>query len=186
MSDEVPSVVQSGPQTKFFLFGDVDSEMVSKFAEPFSQAIDEQKLLEKKVLTIYIQGPGGYVDAAQTILGLIHLAQSSGITVRTIALGEVASASSMIAVAGSPKHRYIAPHAEHVLHFGSAYTDGETPVEIERSTKRIKRHFKWIESFYTNRCDIPNLGKHLQYDQYYLTARQCLKYKLADKIIREL
>lgn len=183
--DETRFVAPPGPvvpgNTKFFLIGVVDDTLVDKFVGSFTQAIDEQKNLKNGRLTLYIQGPGGYWSACSTILSLIEIAKASGIVIRTVVTGEVASASSVIAVAGTPGHRYISDVAEHMLHYGWTSTEGETPMEIDRANEQAKRFFRAMAAHYAKHCAIPNLDKNFQYDQFYITAKQCLRWKLADK-----
>lgn len=186
--EETRYVANSGSgNTKFFLIGAIDPNLVDKFVGPFAQAMDEQaELKNPKPLTLYIQGPGGYYDSCTTILSLMNVAKNAGITIRTVVTGEVASASSMIAVAGTIGHRYIAPMAEHMLHYGWTTSEGESPMEIERSNAQAKRFFRQVARHYEQHCSIPNLNKNFEYDQFYVPAQQCLRWKLADQPLEKL
>jgi ATP-dependent protease ClpP protease subunit len=177
---------ESSADNRFYLLGEVDEDMQKLVADPILKSIQEQSILRDGKLQLIIQGPGGYWSVCSHILSLIDLAKAHDVVVETIVVGEVCSASSIIAVAGSKGHRYISPVAEHMVHYGSSYAYGASPTEMEREAGFTKRFFQNVEKHYRAHCKIPNLHEIIQHDSLFIPAGKCLKWGLADHYISRL
>ena len=177
---------ESSADNRFYLIGDVDDEMQKLVADPILKSIQEQTLLRDGKIELIIQGPGGYWSVCSHILALIELAKAHEVAVVTVVVGEVCSASSIIAVAGSKGHRYISKNAEHMVHYGSSYAFGASPTEMEREAGFTTRFFKNVEKHYRTHCRIPDLHKVIQHDSFFIPADKCLEWELADKYIDKL
>lgn len=185
MADEKKSktVVASN---RFYLLGVVDHDMQKEVAEPMLKAIQEQSLLREGKIKVFIQGPGGYWDVCNHILSLFEIAKAADVVVETIVVGAVCSASSIIAVAGTPGHRFISKTAEHLIHYGSSGAYGTSPTEIERDAAYSKRFMGHVEAHYKRNCSIPSLHSMLQHDNYWIPAQKCVEWKLADGFLNKM
>lgn len=176
----------TGSGNRFYLIGEVDEDMQKALAEPMLKAIQKQALLRDGNIKLVIQGPGGYWDAANHILALIDIAKANDVAVETVVVGEVCSASSIIAVAGTPGRRYIFKNAEHMIHYGQGGTLATSPTESDRYAQQLKRFFAAVEKHYKTHCKIPKLHEVLQQDYLFITAPDCIKWGLADHYITKM
>jgi ATP-dependent Clp protease protease subunit len=68
---------------------------------------------DERPLSLYINSPGGAVDAGFAIYDTM---QSLQCRVQTVAIGIAASMGQFLLTAGTPGHRYAAPHAQVLMH----------------------------------------------------------------------
>lgn len=171
----------------FYLLGDFDEDMKWRIILPLTKKIEELSKQKDATIDIYINSYGGYCDIMWHIVQLIELAKKKDIKVRTIVIGSAYSAASMTAITGTPGERYIDPRAEHLPHYGTAggYRV-RTPLQGERTAAHTRRHFKQLVDHYKKYSNIPDLEKHVKDDMYFIPAKSCIKYKLADKFVEEM
>lgn len=167
-------------EDNIFVIGDVDDDL-ERMTIPFSKAIAEQSKLKDGFIDVWVNSYGGYIHTIQHFIELIELAKREGIIVRTIVPGVAMSCGSLIAVTGTPGERYVAKHAEHLLHYGSVGSINETPVQVERSRKYADRNFKWIVNHYKKYTSVPDIEEKIADDAFFVPAKDCLKWKIADK-----
>jgi len=116
----------------FVLNGDIDSDSIGG---ALRWLVHENNKSERKVLTLYINSVGGYIDDA---FALIDLMRHSHHTIRTVGLGQVMSSAFMIFIAGTQGHRYIGQNALILSH---QYSD-----ELEGKHHDIKSYMKAAEA----------------------------------------
>ncbi len=181
-----PSNYVSG--NKFFVMHVFNKDLREGLLIPLTNKIDELGQLKNPApIEIYINSRGGDGWLCLSLIHLIELAKSRGITVRTIVTQAAFSAGSLLAVSGTPGERYISRTAEHCVHYGTQYGwPVTTPLQIERNTAYAKRWFKTIKETYEKYADIPELDKQLNDDSFFIPAAQCIKWGLADKYMEEL
>ena len=79
-------------------------------------------------ISLYVQSPGGSVDAGEAIMDTMKYIKSP---VSTIAVGSVASMGAMILASGEPGKRFALPNARIMIHQPSAGMQGKvTDMEI--------------------------------------------------------
>ena len=71
---------------------------------------------ELKKLIVEIHSPGGSVMGAWRIVGIIEEMRAHGIVVETRCYGLAASAGGILLIAGDIGSRFVAPHAEIMIH----------------------------------------------------------------------
>jgi ATP-dependent Clp protease protease subunit len=131
-------------------------------------------------LEFWINSEGGDAYRAFALVELISLAKQRGITVQTFVLAEAFSAGSMVAVAGSPGYRFVAPSGVYMIHYGEAEQTATSPIAAGRVAKANKDHFNRVLQHYKDHTKIPQLKRKMQDDFLYLTADQAIEYGLAD------
>lgn len=97
------------------------------------------------LLNLIITSPGGDLNAA---FALIDVMKGSTIPIRTIGLGQIASAGLMIFIAGHKGHRILTPNTSILSHqytwgaFGKEHELFATVKEFDLTTKKIIAHYK--------------------------------------------
>jgi len=86
-------------------------------------------------ISLYINSPGGSVTAGLAIYDTMRMIPND---VSTLAMGLAASMGQFLLTAGTPGKRYVLPHAEVLLHQGSAGLGGSA-IDIEIQAERLER-----------------------------------------------
>lgn len=98
-----------------------------------------------EMLNLIITSPGGDLNAA---FALIDVMRGSAIPVRTIGLGQIASAGLMIFIAGEKGQRILTPNTSILSHqyswgaFGKEHELFATVKEFDLTTKKMIAHYK--------------------------------------------
>lgn len=98
-----------------------------------------------ELLNLIITSPGGDLNAA---FALIDVMRGSAIPIRTIGLGQIASAGLMIFIAGDKGHRMLTPNTSILSHqyswgaFGKEHELFATVKEFDLTTKKMISHYK--------------------------------------------
>ena len=98
-----------------------------------------------ELLNLIICSPGGDLNAA---FAVIDVMRGSAIPVRTIGLGQIASAGLMIFIAGTKGHRLLTPNTSILSHqyswgaFGKEHELFATVKEFDLTTKKMIEHYK--------------------------------------------
>ena len=127
----------------YVFMGDVDSENIKPIVEWIlhENYVSKKK---KKELLLMICSEGGDVGAA---FALIDVMKSSNIFIKTVGLGQIASAGLLIFLAGSPGRRILTPNTSILSHQFSWGSDGKahelfaTMKEFELTQKRMLLHY---------------------------------------------
>lgn len=138
--------------------------------------------LPEKTLTLYINSPGGSLNDA---LALIDVMRTSRIPIRTIGMGQIASAAFLIFSAGLRGHRYIYKHTSIMSH--------QFSVELFGKHHDIKAHVKEFELSNNRMLNVlrETTGldnrtiktKLLPPTDVWLTPEELIKLNVADKLI---
>jgi ATP-dependent Clp protease protease subunit len=86
-------------------------------------------------ISLYINSPGGSVSAGLAIYDTMRLIPND---VRTLALGLAGSMGQFLLTAGTPGLRYSLPHAQILMHQGSAGFGG-TAADVEIYAEQLER-----------------------------------------------
>lgn len=171
-----------------FFLTDFDDEMEGSIVLPLIREIQKQKNYKYGRIDLHINSHGGYKHLVFQLVSLVELAKREGIIVRTIVSDIAYSAGSVLAIAGTPGHRYIERGAEHLIHYGITGSMETTPEQLVRNTaqkssgfKKIKRHYLQ----YTN-LDGPTLDTLMNDDSAFIAGPKCIKWGLADEYMERL
>lgn len=163
-----------------FLLSDFDDPM-EQIIIPMTTAVREQAELKKGRIDLWVNSYGGMDHVLMHLVELVELAKQNDVVVRTIVPSVAFSAGSMLAITGTPGERYIAPHAHHLIHYGSVGSMESTPTQIERWTKWKDSLFKYTLKHYDTYSAVPNLKEKISDDGYFVKANEAIKWGLADK-----
>ena len=149
MAQEVENVDKTPAQAlqengMYVFMGEVDNESMKPIIE---WILHENYVVKKKrkELLLIICSDGGNVESA---FALIDVMRSSQIHIKTVGLGQIASAGLLIFLAGSPGRRVLTPNTSILSHQFSWGSDGKahelfaTIKEFELTHRRMVQHYK--------------------------------------------
>jgi ATP-dependent Clp protease protease subunit len=131
-------------------------------------------------INIYINSPGGCVDAA---LGMVDIMTTCSCPIRTIGVGSVSSAAVLLLACGDKGNRIIAPNCRVMIHQVSCGIGGNTS-ELENEIQEVQR----LQDIY-NELLAKYTGQKLSKiktdmaQNYYMSAQQSINYGVCDKIM---
>ena len=160
--------------------GDVDTENIKPIIEWIlhENYVSKKK---KKELLLMVCSEGGDVGAA---FALIDVMKSSNIFIKTVGLGQIASAGLLIFLAGSPGRRILTPNTSILSHQFSWGSDGKahelfaTMKEFELTQKRMLLHYVECTGLDENEIRQTLLPPH----DVWLSAEEALALHVCDAI----
>ena len=164
----------------YVFMGEVDTDSIKPVIE---WILHENYVAKKKrkELLLMICSEGGNVETA---FALIDVMRSSQIHIKTVGLGQIASAGLLIFLAGSPGRRVLTPNTSILSHQFSWGSDGKahelfaTMKEFELCQKRMVQLYKE-----TTELDEEEIRKTLlPPHDVWLTAEEALAYNICDAI----
>jgi ATP-dependent Clp protease protease subunit len=136
------------------------------------------------VLTLILCSPGGELDPA---FALIDMMRGSSIPVRTIGLGQIASAALLIFMSGKKGERILTPNTSVMSHqytwgtYGKAHELMATAKQFDVLSQKLIRHYKKCTEL-----DEEKIRNYLLPPQdVWLSAQESLKLGLCD-IVKDL
>ena len=159
--------------------GGIDMKMAKKVvAELLALGMDSDE-----DITLYLNSPGGHVEAGDTIHDIIRFISPR---VRLVGTGWVASAGAHIFLAAPVEDRYCLPNTRFLLHQPSGGADGwakDIDIEAQQILKMRER---------LNRIISEGTGQPLEKVKkdtdrnFWLTAEEAIDYGLCGKIISSM
>lgn len=136
---------------------------------------------QRKPIKLLLFNYGGNFDLEWALIDAI---ETSKTPIWTINMGICASAAADIFMAG--KNRLMMPNAKLMIHQGAAGFEGDAQKVFDQ-TKNYKAQLDKIKKFTLDHTEIPpkTFNKYINND-WWLTAEECLKYKVCDAIIKSL
>lgn len=162
-----------------FLIGQIEDHMVNV-------AIAQMLFLESenpsKEINLYINSPGGAVSSAMAIYDTMQFVKPD---VRTLCLGQAASAGALILAAGTHGKRQCLPHSTVMIHqVLGGYQGQGTDIQIHaKQTKRVSDQLTEILAKHTGKS-FGQIERDTNRD-YFLTPEEALEYGLIDSIVTE-
>ncbi|WP_438862173.1 ClpP family protease [Paractinoplanes aksuensis] len=132
------------------------------------------------VISLYINSPGGSVTAGLAIYDTMRLIPND---VSTLALGLAGSMGQFLLTAGTPGKRFALPHAQVLMHQGSAGFGG-TAADVEiyaNQLERLGRTLLRLTAEHTGQ-PIETVELDSRRDRWF-TADEALAYGLIDHIL---
>lgn len=164
----------------YVFMGEVDTESM----KPIIEWILHENFVakkKKKELLLMVCSSGGDVETA---FALIDVMRSSIIPIKTVGLGQIASAGLLIFLAGSPGRRVLTPNTSILSHQFSWGSDGKahelfaTIKEFELTHKRMVQHYRLTTGMDEDAIKKTLLPPH----DVWLTAEEALSYRICDAI----
>lgn len=163
---------------QIILSGEVNKELAEK-------VIRQLLILEAdsatKPIYVYIDSPGGDVDAGFAIFDMIRFIKPP---VYTIGMGLVASAGALILLAASKNHRIGLPNSHYLIHQPLSGIKG-VATDIEIHAKEIEKIRVKINALIAEETgkDVADVAKDTDRD-YWLSAEEAAFYGLILQVIK--
>jgi len=137
---------------------------------------------DSKPISFYINSPGGVITDGLAIYNTMQFINSP---VHTIVMGQACSMGSFLAQAGEAGHRYMLPHARHLIHQPLGGARGQAS-DIQLQAKEIVRMKTMLTELY-----VFHNSKGKTYEEFeiamdrdnILTAQESVDFGLVDHII---
>ena len=164
----------------YVFMGEVDHESI----KPIIEWILHENFVSKKKrkeLLLMICSEGGDMSAA---FALIDVMKSSNIFIKTVGLGQIASAGLLIFLAGSPGRRTLTPNTSIMSHQYAWGNDGKhhelmaTMKEFDLTQKRMVAHYVQCTGLSEEEIKRTLLPAH----DVYLSAEEAMKLGICDNI----
>jgi ATP-dependent Clp protease protease subunit len=133
-----------------------------------------------KDITMYINSPGGYVNAGLAIYDTMQLIQPD---VSTTCVGMAASMGAVLLCGGAKGKRYSLPNSTIMIHQAAGGFEG-TAADIEiraREILRLQQRIKEIISFHSGQ-DMDRVARDMDRD-FFMSAEMAKEYQLVDEIV---
>lgn len=163
-----------------FLIGEINDQVASLIT---SQIIYLQAINPKEQITIYINSPGGEVNAGLAIYDVI---KASSCPISTIGIGLCASMGAVLLSSGTKGLRYAYENCEIMIHQPLGGTNGQVS-DLEIMTKRfltLKDNLYKILSINTSQ-KIEKIAKDCDRN-FFLNSKEALEYHLIDEIVKTM
>jgi ATP-dependent Clp protease, protease subunit len=134
-------------------------------------------------ISLYINSPGGSVSAGLAIYDTMRLVPND---VRTLALGLAASMGQFLLCAGTAGKRYSLPHAQVLMHQGSAGFGG-TAADVEIYAAQLERTSALMITLTSEHTGQPR--ERIEQDglrDRWFSAEEALEYGMIDHIVSNL
>ncbi|HEY8471690.1 MAG TPA: ATP-dependent Clp protease proteolytic subunit [Natronosporangium sp.] len=131
-------------------------------------------------ISLYINSPGGSVSAGLAIYDTMRLIPND---VSTLAMGLAASMGQFLLCAGTPGKRYSLPHAQVLMHQGSAGFGG-TAADVEIYAEQLARTSDLMTRLTAKHTGQPVevIERDSQRDRWF-SAEEALAYGFIDRIL---
>lgn len=187
----IPGVVESGPRGE--RFWDIYSLLLKEriimlftpISDPVANTIIAQLLyLERedpdKDISMYIQSPGGVINAGLAIYDTMQLIRAP---VSTICVGMAASMATVLLCAGAKGKRYALPNSTIHLHQAVGGVQGQA-ADIAIAAREILREQEIIQGILVKHTGQP-LDKviHDTDRDFFLNSQQAVEYGIIDEIL---
>ncbi|OGT63587.1 MAG: ATP-dependent Clp endopeptidase, proteolytic subunit ClpP [Gammaproteobacteria bacterium RIFCSPHIGHO2_12_FULL_45_9] len=162
-----------------FLVGPVEDYMANLV---IAQLLFLESEDPKKDISLYINSPGGAVTAA---MGIYDTMQFIKPDVRTLCLGQAASAGALLLAGGSPGKRHALPHSTVMIHQVLGGFQGQgTDIQIHaRHIQLISDRLNRILAQHTGR-PFEEVERDTNRDNF-MTAEEACQYGLVDSVITQ-
>lgn len=168
-------------QRKIFITGEINSESANDFiAELLQMEVEPQK-----PVTIYINSPGGEVNAGLLIYDAI---QGSKLNISIVCMGMCASMAAVLLCGGRNGQRYILPHSKVMIHepliAGGASGSATSIKHISDSILETRDIISEILSKHTGK-DVVTINEAISFDNY-MDAKKAIEFGICDEIITSI
>ena len=167
----------------FWIEGEINDGLfeLSKLILRYNQEDKDIPVEERKPIKIFINSPGGDLDATLSFIGLMGISKTP---IYTIDACWAYSAAGLILIGGHK--RYALPNAECLIHSGSGQLGGS----YEQTTEQMKNYKYLVDKmrdFILSKTKIDQkLFKKNSQKDWYITTDEMLSLGIVDEIVDNL
>ena len=166
-------------ERKLFLEGEITSSSACSFIRELMFLLHEDR---KMAIDIYINSPGGEVDAGMMIYDVLKGVSDAEINLHCI--GMAASMAAILLASGNRGHRFILPHSRIMIHepliAGGIGGSASSIQKTAESIMEMKRLSVKLLAADTGR-DADEVEKAIAYD-HYMNAEEAIAFGICDSI----
>lgn len=175
---QVSLITDAFTNRKIFLFGQITSETVFSFTMQMLALMED----EHSEIDIFINSPGGEVNAGLAIYDLIQLCKAP---INMYCIGSASSMGAIILAGGQKGRRFVFPHSKVMIHEplipngvgGSASSIRSTADSIWQT----KELLNGILAKHTGKT-IEEINQATNHDNF-MTAEEAIEFGLCDEIV---
>lgn len=187
----IPTVIEKDPRGEraydiysrllkeriIFVSGEINSESANLI---IAQLLFLQKEDSKKEIVMYINSPGGSVDAGRAIIDtMYHVAPP----ITTVAVGLAASMGALILTCGEKGKRFSLPSASILIHQPLGSAEGQA-TDIEISAKQILRAKEEIIDLLVRQTGQERKKIEIDVERdYWMNGAEAKEYGLIDDVL---
>ncbi len=162
---------------QILLSGEINKDLAEKIVR---QLLVLEADDDKKTIYMYIDSPGGDVDAGFAIFDMIRFIKAP---VVLIGMGLIASAAALILLAVDKENRVALPNSRYLIHQPSSGMKG-VATDIEIHAKEIEKTRALLNQIIADQTgkSIEQVTKDTERD-YWLSAKEAIEYGLVSKIV---
>lgn len=159
-----------------FLIGEIEDQVANLV---IAQMLFLESEDPKKDINLYINSPGGAVTSAMAMYDTMQFIKPD---VRTLCIGQAASAGALLLAGGTAGKRHALPHSTVMIHqvLGGYQGQGTDILIHAQQTKLVSDRITRILSSHTGKS-FEQIEKDTNRD-YFLTAKQAVEYGLIDSV----
>jgi ATP-dependent Clp protease protease subunit len=135
----------------------------------------------EREIILYINSPGGSFTAMTALYDTMQYIKPD---IRTVCLGQAASAAAVLLAAGTKGKRLALPNSRILIHQPAIEGSRGTASDIEIQAKEMLRLREWLEEALARHSttSIEQVRKDIERDKI-LTASEALEYGLVDRVL---
>lgn len=171
-------------ERRLFLIGEVNEDSCNELVKELMYLEFQD---DSKPITLFINSPGGDVQAGLSVYDAIRLMKSP---VRTVCMGMAASMGAIIYLAGDEKERYMMPHAKIMIHdpaYGHKDISHRKPHEIQTQLDDLNKCREKLACIIAERSghDLNEIYEVTKNDTYY-DSMEAIDFGLAAKVVNNM
>lgn len=138
---------------------------------------------KRKPIRIIISSPGGYLTLARSLIAVMRLSQTP---IHTVAMGEVASAASLIYLAGN--RRYALEGASFLYHKGGCEGLEGDYSKVNAFMENYKKDIQDLVDYYKRytKFDEKTIESELTKGDWYIRLDEALENGVVDEVIEDI
>jgi ATP-dependent Clp protease protease subunit len=162
-----------------FLVGPVEDQIANLV---IAQMLFLESENPNKDINLYINSPGGAVTSAMAMYDTMQFIKPD---VRTLCIGQAASAGALLLAGGAKGKRHVLPHSTVMIHQVLGGFQGQgTDIQIHaKHTKLVSDRLTTILAKHTGK-DFETIERDTNRD-YFMTAEEAVAYGLVDSVFTE-
>lgn len=178
---QVSLITDAFTNRRLFLFGEIDQNLVFSFTMQMLSLVED----EQSEINLYINSPGGEVNAGLAIYDLI---QSCKAPINMYCIGMAASMGALIFAGGQRGRRFMLPHSKVMIHeplipngVGGSASSIKSTADSILQTRELLNGILAKHSGKT----LEEINKATDHDNF-MTAEEAIKFGLCDEIVTRI
>jgi len=178
---QVSLITDAFTNRRLFLFGEIDDNLVFSFTMQMLSMMED----EQSEINIYINSPGGEVNAGLAIYDLI---QSCKAPVNMYCIGMAASMGALIFAGGQKGRRFILPHSKVMIHEPLIPNGvGGSASSIKSTADSILQTRELLNGILAEHSgkSLEEINKATDHDNF-MTAVEAIEFGLCDEVVNRI